>query len=182
MTHTTRLFFALEICSTLRETIASVIQHLKEKNTTQRIHWTVPENWHITICFLRAVPSEKIDLCLEQVGKSLRVSRPFEFTLGKVCLFPDKHPRMLVIQIPPSQTLMELQATVKDALIAGGFEQERRAFFPHITLGKFSGHFPFVLDEIIIPAAGQQVKEVVLFSSKTTSEGSIYSVVRRLVI
>lgn len=180
MTHTTRLFFALEISPILHKTIASIVRQLKEKNITRDIRWTTPENWHITLCFLGTVPSEKMDLCLELVEKALQTLNPFEFTLGQLCVLPDRHPRMLVIQIPPSRALMALHTTIKDSVMAAGLDQEKRVFFPHITLGKFSGNLPFVLDEIIVPAASQQVKEVVLFSSKTAPEGSIYTVVRRL--
>lgn len=183
MTLTSRLFFAIEISQTSRETITNRIKQFNQKNTVQKNHWIPPQNWHLTICFLGEIPNERISVCLAVVKKSLETLNPFEFTLGKLSVFPKTHPRMLVIQIPPSEALIALHDTMKDALISAGFKQEKRTFFPHITLAKFSPNLSFSMDEIIIPSTQrQQVKEVVLFSSKAGAEGSIYTVVQRLVL
>ena len=64
-----------------------------------------------------------------------------------------------------------------------GFEKDDRAFSPHITIGRVKSPKntgllkKYLADQGNITIGSQQIKEIVLFESTLTPQGSIYQIV-----
>lgn len=98
--------------------------------------WTRPGNWHVTLKFLGQVENER----LPGVAEALRgISfEAFDFQAGGAGFFPDPlRPRVAWIGVKLGNgTLRELAAQVDGAMEPLGFEREKRAYTPHLTLAR----------------------------------------------
>lgn len=176
---TLRLFFAIVMGDSWRQTILDTVKRLKQQPGANRIHWWPTEKWHITTRFLGSVPIQEVDTCITKVQTALQPIHPFTLTLSQLSAFPLSHPRLLVIKIPLTLALAQLYQVIDSAAVSAGVKPESRPYLPHITLGKFDGKLPVVLEKIIIPKQTQLVREIVLFSSDTLPEGSVYTPMKR---
>ncbi|MCH8242825.1 MAG: hypothetical protein IH897_09470 [Planctomycetes bacterium] len=75
-------------------------------------------------------------------------------------------------------------AAVEDELESLGFPRERRAFSPHITIGRVrsddsDGRIRSAVDEAAYENMAQTVKSLTLMSSVLSPKGPAYSVVSR---
>ena len=99
--------------------------------------WVARDNLHITLKFLGEIEPEQVtrlDTNLSRIGGI----RPFRATLSGVGAFPNlSSPRALWIGVGEgSEEMSKLAASVEKAAAASGFDEERRAFHPHLTLAR----------------------------------------------
>ena len=99
--------------------------------------WVARDNLHITLKFLGDVEPEQVtrlDTNLSRIGGI----RPFRVALSGVGAFPNlSSPRALWIGVGEGgEWISKLAASVERAAIASGFDEERRAFHPHVTLAR----------------------------------------------
>ena len=129
-----RAFVCVCISEDAKEKIASFVAGLR-KFTGFR--WVAGDNLHITLKFLGETEPERItrlDTNLSRIGGI----RPFKVTLSGVGAFPDMtSPRALWIGVGEgSEGMSKLASSVERAAVASGFDKERRAFHPHLTLAR----------------------------------------------
>ena len=172
-----RLFVAIEIAPEIRERIVEFMTQIKPHLGSAR--WSRPEGLHITLKFLGNVPDEKKD-AIESRLASVKNSR-FSLNVGEVGLFPNaKSPRVLWVGVDPHKELAALAGQVDAALEPLGFEREKRAYSPHITLMRFSERTSKVnLSSVLssVPKAGfgtMTANEFHLYESKLSPQGSRY--------
>jgi 2'-5' RNA ligase len=96
------------------------------------------EGIHLTLKFLGNVAESDlpaIKAALAQIGQQ---HAPFAFTVGGLGCFPNvRRPRVVWVGIQEQTgTLAGLQRDVEKGLVPLGFEAEKRAFHPHLTLGR----------------------------------------------
>ena len=60
-----RIFFAVELSLDIKQKLAGLITILKKKSKTNAIRWTMPENLHITLQFLKEVRSEHLEQLIQ---------------------------------------------------------------------------------------------------------------------
>ena len=99
--------------------------------------WAARDTLHITLKFLGEIEPERVtrlDTNLSRIGGI----RPFKVTLSGVGAFPNlSSPRVLWVGVAEgSEETSKLAASVDKAAVASGFEEERRAFHPHLTLAR----------------------------------------------
>ncbi len=109
----------------------------------------------------------------------------FPFQLGGAGAFP-KPGRARVVWIGPAgggDDLVGLAGAVSGALLPLGYEPDRQAFHPHLTVArlKVPGNVADVLAAIGPGAAGDAftVGEVVLYRSELSSKGPTYTALER---
>jgi RNA 2',3'-cyclic 3'-phosphodiesterase len=91
---------------------------------------------HVTLCFLGWREASEV----EAIGQAvLPCAGPApELGIGAPAWLPPRRPGVLVVDLEDlAHTLVGLQRRVSDALVAAvGYEPERRAFRPHVTVAR----------------------------------------------
>jgi 2'-5' RNA ligase len=173
-----RLFVAIEIAPEIRERIVQFVSRIRP--TLGDARWARPEGLHITLKFLGNVPDEK----REQIQSKLQqIEAPrFVLSVTGIGAFPNsRSPRVLWLGLEAPKELPGLAEKVDAALGPLGFEREKRAFTPHVTLARFkqSRRKPDVGPALSsAPEAGfgtMTATEFHLYESKLSPQGSRYT-------
>ena len=173
-----RLFVAIEVSPEVREGITEFVSRMEPRFAKAR--WARPEGLHITLKFLGHVPDEKLSIIQKKL-EAINGSR-FSLSVRDVGVFPNaKSPRVLWVGLNAAPELANLAEQVETALNPLGFEREKRAFTPHVTLARFKEHEKKV-DVVSVlssaPKAGfgtMTATEFHLYESKLSPQGSLYS-------
>jgi len=173
-----RLFVAVEIAPEIRERIIEFASRIKPRLANAR--WSRPEGLHITLKFLGNVPDEKRSI-IETKLFGINAT-PFRVTVSDVGVFPNaKSPRVLWVGVGTSEQLARLAEQVDAALAALGFEREKRAFTPHVTLARFNNRDTKTDLSVALSSASKACfgtmtsTEFHLYESKLSPQGSQYS-------
>jgi RNA 2',3'-cyclic 3'-phosphodiesterase len=130
-----RTFIAIDITPEIREQIAAFIQD--NRNALTGARWVRPEGMHITLKFLGEISAEQkqsVEAALEQVRAS-----NLDLTVGGLGFFPsERRPRVFWVGIQSSEALPALAAAIDERLIPLGFDREKQAYTPHLTLARFN--------------------------------------------
>lgn len=98
--------------------------------------WTNKEDLHITLKFIGAVDSNKLDLLLNSLNV-MEKTTPFRITTKSIGFFGNpKKPRVLWAGVEQTNFLTALHDGVEDIAVKAGLQKENRSFTPHITLAK----------------------------------------------
>jgi 2'-5' RNA ligase len=140
-----RAFIALRLDSAVDDAIADLTERLSapengspQVDTRERnIRWVRRANFHLTLLFLGpAVPRERLAPLADALGLVANATAPFEVTAQGVSAFPSlARPRVIWIGLH-GDPLTELAARVAEAAGRCGFALERRAYSPHLTIGR----------------------------------------------
>ncbi len=132
-----RLFIAIEIPYKILKGLEEVKNYLSGPNL--RIRWVRLENIHLTLKFLGEVDEamvKDIDMAMERLGES---HVPFELAVRGMGCFPQvKRPRIVWagIETDVDGVLSSIHQGLETGLEDFGFIREKRAFHPHLTLGR----------------------------------------------
>lgn len=143
--------------------------------------WVRPSQIHLTLHFFGSVESKVLGQISERVLPIVRETKPLSFFLSGIGAFPDlRRPRVIWLGMGGEvKTLQSLQASLERALKKEGFECEKRAFKPHLTLGRVEEGidlpnfqaFPFG------PTQTKEIEEIILFQSHLTPAGATYEAI-----
>jgi len=127
-----RVFIAVDLPNDVRKALSDLQRALRASTSTAR--WVAPESIHVTLRFVGEVPEKRI----EDIDTALTglTWKPFTITVRGVGFFPGtRSPRVFWagMEAPTMQGLAEQLDTRMERL---GFEKEKRAFRPHITLAR----------------------------------------------
>ena len=127
-----RLFIAIDLPNEVRTQLKELQRVLRPHASAAK--WVAPESIHITLKFLGEVPEKRV----HQIDAALAglTWKPFTITVHGVGFFPGaRSPRVLWagMDAPTMQGLTEELDARMEPL---GFEKEKRAFRPHITLAR----------------------------------------------
>ena len=171
-----RVFIAVDLPNELRKEFADLERQLKPSTDTAR--WVAPESIHITLKFIGEVPekqAEDIDAALAGL-----TWKPFTVTVRGVGFFPgNRSPRVFWagMEAPTMQKLAEELDSRMERL---GFEKEKRAFRPHITLARARDTR---IDASLVAASAEYaehdfgsftVDRIFLFKSTLKPTGAVY--------
>jgi RNA 2',3'-cyclic 3'-phosphodiesterase len=169
-----RLFVAIEISPEIRDKITEYISRLKPNLAGAR--WVRSDGLHITLKFLGNVADERC----KSVGEALRgITAPsLNLSVRNIGFFPNpRSPRVLWTGIEAGPELATLAQHVDGALAPLGFDREKRAFNPHVTLARFKEPRGKVSVSSIEekPSFGTMTaKDFHLYESKLSPQGSRY--------
>ena len=128
-----RLFSAIEIDEGVRADLVGLQRQLK---ANPGVRWSPPENLHLTLRFYGNWPEERLAELEESL---LGVDQPsrVQVDLKRLSFFPNERaPRALVVVVEANDDLLALQERLESESQRLGFKAERRAYSPHITLGR----------------------------------------------
>jgi 2'-5' RNA ligase len=133
-----RSFIAIDLPDGLKGILREVGQRLRSEIRHEGVRWGNVSGIHLTMQFLGDVAESdlpRIGAALAQVGQR---HAPFTFTVGGLGCFPNlKKPRVIWVGVQEETgALAALQKEIVESLVPLGFEPERRAFHPHLTLGR----------------------------------------------
>jgi 2'-5' RNA ligase len=172
-----RLFVAIEIDAEIRKRIEEFVSRLKP--TVANVRWVRPEGMHITLKFLGNVADER-EPSIEHALRRIQAAR-FSITVHKIGVFPNpKSPRVLWAGTEAGPEMAHLAERVDEQMADLGFDREKRAFAPHITLARFGerrkeANLSSVLSDPQHSFGTMTTKEFHLYQSKLSPQGSRYS-------
>ncbi|MFI5394868.1 MAG: RNA 2',3'-cyclic phosphodiesterase [Candidatus Binatia bacterium] len=174
-----RSFIAVD----LEEPVRAALRRLLDQAARLRcdVRWVRGEGLHVTLKFLGWVEA----LRLEQVHSTLAAAvagRPaLRVRVRGLGAFPTlRRPRILWVGLE-SGGLAELAACVETAMSRVGFEPEKRAFTPHITLGRVNGTRGWSRVEELFKAhmsddfGASNVDAVTIYRSTLRPDGAVYT-------
>ena len=176
-----RLFVALEIPSTVRQNLATLLGSFRAIANEPR--WVRAENLHVTLKFLGEVADGRVDSVRNMLGE-VRSGNTVALELRGLGFFPsEKHPRVFWAGMEASSNLKTLAGDIEGAMDKLGIPREKREFSPHLTLARFERpHLPEALRKLI--ADNQQrefgslrTNEFHLIQSKLKPAGAEYTTV-----
>jgi len=181
-----RLFIAIELPSSLRQSVQDHINQLKQALPEERASWARGENLHLTLKFLGDTPVAKVEALSQAAQRAASKVLPFELVIGDCGAFPVRgQPRVLWIGInDPTNNLTELYRAIEDECANAGFPRERRPFHPHLTIARLrrphgARRIAELHKEVGFDPIRVSVREVCLIRSELRSEGSRYTVLSR---
>jgi 2'-5' RNA ligase len=194
-----RSFVAVELDSSLRESISRVQAQIKEqlqrapgvRKTDARVQWVQPGSIHLTLKFLGDIEEMRVEEICRTLAKTAESTPSFTVEVGGLGVFPDlRSPRVLWLGLSeraggqqPVQALTHLAGAVDRALGALGFPVESKPFRPHLTLARIKegarevGH-TLAESGVMHPVSlvgVLQVKTISLMKSDLRPSGAVYT-------
>jgi 2'-5' RNA ligase len=174
-----RLFVALELSETVRSALIKLVQQLR--GAAADVRWVRPEGMHLTLKFIGEMPAEK----LPPIKAALRGATspaPVHLDFQGLGYFPNqRRPRVFWVGVHASDNLAPLAAQVEDLLSPLGIVREKRAYAPHLTLGRFKSADGLERLQQLIAALsstrfGQcDADSFVLYQSRLSPKGAEYT-------
>ena len=159
-----RLFVAVEVPSTVRDTVAEAVAPLR--SAAPGLKWVAPERYHLTLVFLGSVGEHAVEPVVAALGAACEAVGPFSLSLdGRLGTFGR---RVLWAGLAPSPPLTALAGRVSAAVAAvvpvPDADREYRA---HLTLAR-AGREPVrarLVEGVAMPPVAWPVERVVLMRS-----------------
>ncbi|HEX8157571.1 MAG TPA: RNA 2',3'-cyclic phosphodiesterase [Solirubrobacteraceae bacterium] len=175
MSERLRLFVAVDVPAAAR----SALTTWTDEAAPVEVRRVPAQNLHVTLAFLgmcTAADGAGAGAVLDDVARPVGALR----TAGALWL-PPRRPGVLAIALEHEAALAELQRDLSVALAdAIGFEPERRAFAPHITVGRVRrGTAVRTRDPLQPPALAFPARALTLYRSHTGPAGARYEALAR---
>lgn len=130
-----RLFLAVTLPDEVRDGIASATERVRTLLT--RVAWVQPSLLHLTLKFVGERDAELVPRIAEAARGVAAGAAPIATSLEGGGAFPNfPAPRVVWIGMTHASALSALAVGLEDALVPLGVPPERRAFRPHLTLGR----------------------------------------------
>lgn len=177
-----RVFIAIDLEPEIKTALQVLVCGLQA--TRADIRWVNAGGMHLTLKFLGPVDDAQAVRIKEILTDVARRHPSFPLRLEGTGAFPgEKSPRVLWVGFAAEPALLALQEEIDVALVSEGFEREKRAFMPHLTLGRVKG--PGRIDKAMLELGNHRtesfgsmtVRKVALFESRLRPEGAEYRVV-----
>lgn len=177
-----RTFIAIPLTELIHQELGRLQNSLRESDAD--LKWTAPFNIHLTLKFLGEINDEqtvKIEASLNEIVKG---RQPFNIHLAKIGAFPKIfYPRVVWVGIDEGyEECKALAKSIERAMEKLGFEKEKRAFSPHLTLGRVrSAKNKAQLitciekEKDFASQSKVSVSKIILFQSTLTPKGPIYT-------
>jgi len=180
-----RLFIAAIIPEEIKQFLIRTESCFKEEVDEKLVKWVEKENLHQTMVFLGKVRNQKIDTVIEII-QNLSQNPPLDLSLKRVGFFPDqRRPRIVLAEVGGEiAKLSSYYHQMRMALQRAGFKFDTR-FSPHITIGRvrsnkgkvfFSKQLCEKVNDMLRAKDFRfKTEKIVLFQSRLTPEGPIYT-------
>ena len=180
-----RLFLAIDLDDPVRGAIAAEQARIATAIGRSPLKLVAPDHLHLTLVFLGDVRGDGPAALRAAVAAPLTES-PFDVVFETLGVFPARGaPRVLWIGVGEgAPELIALERRMAGRVAELGLAVERRAFHPHLTLGRWRDARPqdraAVLDLPRAPRGPHlHVDHVTLYQSHLSSSGSTYSPLAR---
>ena len=179
-----RSFIAIELPSQIKLKIEDIQSKLRSSGSDVR--WTRPEGIHLTLKFLGNIEQEKIPEISNVIERCSTGNTSFMLDVCSLGAFPnERNPKVVWVGTKDdSGNLHKLQRTLEKGLSNIGFKEEKRAFSPHLTLGRVKSpkkkrELAQQLEDCRQCECGTfEAKEVCLLKSELKRGGAVYTKLR----
>jgi len=183
-----RTFLAIDITPEIRERLSAFMERSRASLAGAR--WVRPEGMHITLKFLGEIQTDQ----KEQIERALPgvKSQPFQIAIRGLGFFPNaRSPRVFWAGIEAGDALSRLADAIDETLAPLGFEKEKQAYKPHLTLARFN---PDTKSSSLAASAKSQLggtppefgtmtaNELFLYQSKLSPLGPTYTKLTRFAL
>jgi RNA 2',3'-cyclic 3'-phosphodiesterase len=174
---TVRAFVALELDADLRTALGRLMADVRHRFAGLR--WVRPEGIHLTLRFLGDASPEQVQGLRESLRPLAARCPPAQVRVGGLGLFPERGaPRVLWLGIELPESIYALHAACEAAAVAAGFVPDKRAFRPHLTLGRWRDRAS--RPELPLADLGTtRLERLTLFRSELRQEGAIHTALVR---
>jgi len=131
-----RLFIAVELGEEVRGRIAVELNSLQRMAPDAK--WVRVESMHVTLAFLGHLPEDKVPAIRAAIEKVAATRHPLSLQARGLGSFgSSRRPRVLWVGLHGEvELLAQSQHRLEDELVPLGYQRERRAFNPHLTLAR----------------------------------------------
>jgi len=180
-----RAFIAIELPSQIMAALSQLQDKLKTSKSGS-VKWVDPEGIHLTLKFLGNVDEAEIPALNRALSEAVKGIAPFYLELGEPGAFPSSQaPRVVWVGVGGEiEPLLTLHNNIDRVLTPLGFPPEKRAFSPHLTLGRvreetLPGERRRLGENVALLKTGAKssfkVESLSLMRSKLSREGAVYS-------
>ena len=179
-----RVFIAIELPEDVRKKLWEIERKLRPVTSSAR--WVSPDSIHLTLKFLGEVSETRLD-DIDQALTGL-TWRPFQVSVHGIGFFPGtRSPRVFWAGLTAS-TMEDLAKEIDTRMERFGFDREKRAFRPHVTLARAKGTR---LDGALVESAKRfedldcgsfTVDRCVLIQSTLKPSGAVYTKLKEYIL
>jgi RNA 2',3'-cyclic 3'-phosphodiesterase len=178
-----RAFIAIRLEKAVEDAIASLIDRLSvpAEGGGRAIRSVPRENLHLTLFFLGpSVPRENLVPLADMLDAIARMAMPFEAAVRGLGAFPNLGRPSIIWVGLESPELVALAERIAVAAERCGFAPERRAYTPHLTIGRVRARIPdnfkrSLRAEVDSSFGTSRVQRVILYRSETGPRAAAYS-------
>jgi 2'-5' RNA ligase len=132
-----RAFIAIELSRQIQDSIEKQTARLRQTLGGEIIRWVPTQNMHLTLKFLGDIATSHIEFLKQLIIQESDSHQQFDVQIGGLGSFPtSRRPRVLWVGLHAPTDLASLQKSIEAGTLRLGYEQEDRAFSPHLTLGR----------------------------------------------
>jgi len=180
-----RAFIAIELSPEIYQRLDEITRQLRERLAGVPIRWVPTRNIHITLKFLGDVSLSNLDIVKKIIRVQAESHACFEMRVGSLGAFPSiNRARVIWVGVDAPAVLKSIHHGIDVETARLGYDQEDRAFSPHLTLGRVGRNansqdthkIGQVLSMFEVGALGQtRVQNIHLFRSDLQPSGAVYS-------
>lgn len=166
-----RLFVAIRPPQPIRDLLIDAMDDSAD------FRWQDDEQLHLTLRFVGEVERPAANDLADALGRV--AAPPFELRIAGVGRFEQRSSGALWAGVEPKVPVAALAAKLERVCQSCGFEPERRAFHPHITLARWKGRRTREVRDYLERVAGLcsdpfSVEQFALFESRLSRHGAHY--------
>lgn len=177
-----RSFLAFELPPDIKSMVKDISEDVRRTGLDLKL--VKVDNIHLTVVFMGNIRSEDVR-AIEKEARDLCVFyEPFKIALKGLGVFPNtRRPRVLWLGLDmDTERISSFRDSLQERLLTFGINEEKRAFTPHLTLGRFrrpERHDPLLGDIISryadIKTPVGRLEELVMFKSELRPGGAEYT-------
>jgi 2'-5' RNA ligase len=186
-----RSFVAINLPNDVKEALQRVAEEQRAIMPERSIRWSRVSGIHLTLKFLGDVAESDLPAIKAALAGCCVDHVPFFFSVGGMGCFPNvKRPRVLWVGVTEETgRLTALQRDVEQHLEGLGFAREKRAFHPHLTLGRTrqglrSSELTRIGEAVASSEVGElgkvHVDKIHLMRSDLRPDGAVYTSLQRV--
>ena len=175
-----RLFIAIKIIPD--ENFLSVYNSLRNNLKASLIKWVEPDKMHLTLKFLGETHEKEIPKIKQLLQDFALNHSEMEISFDKVGIFGSSYnPRVIWFGMENNEKMRELGEGLLNTFHENGYRRDRQNFVPHLTVGRIKKvENKKFFQKQINKVKGKHlqtfnVSEIILFQSRLTPQGPIYT-------
>src|SRR5258708_5338652 len=167
-----RLFVAIDLDERARAAIAAEQRRIARATSDSlrratkdadrsAIRWVATDKMHLTLVFLGEIPETCAQHLVDKMSRDLN-REPFVVVFAGLGVFPLRGaPRVLWLGAREgASAVADLHAQVASRIEGPGIEIEKRAFHPHVTLGRWPRSRPMDARRALASDCGEEIARV----------------------
>ncbi len=133
-----RSFVAIDLPDLIKDELRELRERLRGEAPERSVRWSRISGVHLTLKFLGNVSEADLPKIKTALGQVAQTHEPFTISVRGVGCFPNTNrPRVVWVGVSDETgRLTSLQRAIEQSLVPLGFEPEKRAYHPHLTLGR----------------------------------------------